>query len=56
MDMMYIEQFSILKDIQIIFQTVIVLLKKDSTEAFDGKNKHCPYKFVKWDEKNDDKN
>ena len=34
MDMMYIEQFSILKDIQLIFQTVIVLLKKDSTEGF----------------------
>lgn len=57
MDMMYIEQFSILKDIQIIFQTVIVLLKKDSTEAFDGKDKHCPYKFEKWeDKKNDNKN
>ena len=57
MDMMYIEQFSILKDIQIIFQTVIVLLKKDSTEAFDGKNKHCSYKFEKWEEeKNDNKN
>ena len=36
MDMMYIEQFSILRDIQLIFQTAIVLLKKDSTEGFDG--------------------
>ncbi len=34
MDMMYIEQFSILRDIQLILQTVIVLLKKDSTEGF----------------------
>lgn len=34
MDMMYIERFSILKDIQLIFQTAIVLLKSDSTEAF----------------------
>ena len=34
MDLMYIEQFSILKDIQLIFQTFIVLLKSDSTEAF----------------------
>ncbi|WP_461810494.1 sugar transferase [Faecalimonas sp.] len=34
MDMMYIEQFNILKDIQLIFQTFIVLLKSDSTEAF----------------------
>ncbi len=56
MDMMYIEQFSILKDIQLIFQTVIVLLKKDSTEAFDKKNGHCPYKFEKWEEKKDDEN
>lgn len=34
MDMMYIEQFNIMKDIQLIFQTFIVLLKSDSTEAF----------------------
>lgn len=32
--MMYIEQFNILRDIQLIFQTAIVLLKSDSTEAF----------------------
>ena len=50
MDMMYIEQFSIIKDIQIIFQTVIVLLKKDSTEAFDERERRCPYKFEKWEE------
>ena len=53
MDMMYIEQFSILKDIHLIFQTAIVLLKSDSTEAFDKKSKHCPYKFVKWEEEKD---
>ena len=52
MDMMYIEQFSILKDIQLIFQTAIVLLKSDSTEAFDKKARHCPYKFVSWEEEN----
>ena len=34
LDMMYIEQFNIMKDIQLIFQTFIVLLKSDSTEAF----------------------
>ena len=39
MDMMYIEQFSILKDIQLIFQTAIVLLKSDSTEAFKTNEK-----------------
>lgn len=44
MDMMYIEQFSILKDIQLIFQTVIVLLKKDSTEGFGGAS-HKKYVF-----------
>ena len=45
MDMMYIERFSILKDIQLMFQTVIVLLKKDSTEAFSTK-KESKYTFV----------
>lgn len=54
MDMMYIEQFSILKDIQLMFQTAIVLLKKDSTEAFGQKDQHCPYKFVKWEEEKKD--
>lgn len=51
MDMMYIEQFSILKDLQLIFQTAIVLLKSDSTEAFDKKGKHCSFKFEKWEDK-----
>ena len=48
MDMMYIEQFSILKDIQLIFQTAIVLLKSDSTEAF-GNGLDDKYKFEPWD-------
>ena len=52
MDMMYIEQFSILKDIQLIFQTVIVLLKADSsTEAFDKKKGHCEYRFERYEKK-----
>ena len=34
MDMMYIENYSVFKDIQLLFQTAIVLLKSDSTEAF----------------------
>ena len=34
LDMMYIERYSIWRDIKLIFQTVIVLLKKDSTEGF----------------------
>ena len=49
MDMMYIEQFSILKDIQLIFQTAIVLLKSDSTEAF-GSGNNSGYVFESWDE------
>ena len=36
MDMMYIETYSFLKDIKLIFMTLIVLFKKDSTEAFDN--------------------
>lgn len=34
LDMMYIERYSIWRDIKMIFQTAIVLLKKDSTEGF----------------------
>lgn len=40
LDMMYIERFSIWRDIKLIFQTLIVFLKKDSTEGFDKKQKH----------------
>lgn len=49
MDMMYIEQFSIWKDIQLILQTVIVLLKMStSTEGFGTKHKSRKYTFVKY--------
>lgn len=35
LDLMYIENYSILKDIQLLFQTILVLFKaEDSTEAF----------------------
>lgn len=50
MDMMYIENFSILKDIQLIFQTFIVLLKSDSTEAFSVNKKDEKYVFVPYAE------
>ncbi len=53
MDMMYIEQFSILRDIQLILQTAIVLLKSDSTEAF-GKKKTSVYKFISADQEGDE--
>ena len=49
MDMMYIEQFSILRDIQLIFQTAIVLLKSDSTEAFGNGTNH-ELQFEPWNE------
>lgn len=49
MDMMYIEQFSIWKDIQLILQTVIVLLKiETSTEGFDHTKKEEVLKFQKY--------
>lgn len=35
MDLLYIEKYSVWKDIQLLFQTAIVFLKADSTEAFD---------------------
>lgn len=39
LDLMYIENFSVFKDIQLIFQTVLVLLKADdSTEAFNSED------------------
>lgn len=39
LDMMYIERYSIWRDIKLIFQTLMVLLKKDSTEGFkENKN------------------
>ena len=52
MDMMYIEQFSILRDIQLILQTAVVLLRSDSTEAF-GKKRESKYKFVTAKEQKD---
>lgn len=47
MDMMYIEQFSILRDIQLILQTAVVLFKSDSTEAFGKKHKNTGFVFEK---------
>ena len=40
LDLMYIENYSILKDIQILFRTVLVLFKaEDSTEAFSDEKR-----------------
>ncbi|MGN0170480.1 MAG: exopolysaccharide biosynthesis polyprenyl glycosylphosphotransferase [Lachnospiraceae bacterium] len=40
MDMMYIEQFSILLDIQLIFQTALAVIRPDSSEGFQEKNEN----------------
>lgn len=45
MDMMYIENYSVFRDIQLLFQTAIVLLKSDSTEAFRTGNQTAEYIF-----------
>ncbi len=34
LDMMYIERYSFWRDVKLLFQTVLVLLKRDSTEGF----------------------
>lgn len=45
LDLMYIENYSVWKDIKLIFQTLIVFFKSDSTEAFDKKDS---IEFVKY--------
>ena len=46
MDMVYIEQFGILRDLQLIFQTAIAVLKTDSTAGFEDKIEKSKYQFV----------
>ncbi len=45
LDLMYIENYSFWKDIKLVFQTLIVFFKSDSTEAFGDKDteKFIPY-------------
>ena len=45
LDLMYIENYSILKDIKLILQTLIVFFKPDSTEAFDSERYEHLEKF-----------
>ena len=45
MDMMYIENYTVFKDFQLLFQTAIVLLKPDSTEAFHKNGGQTEYIF-----------
>ena len=47
MDLMYIENYSVFRDIQLLFQTAIVFLKSDSTEAFHSGNDQGKYVFKK---------
>ena len=39
LDLMYIENYSLLKDLKLLLQTMIVFFKPDSTEAFDSTKK-----------------
>ena len=48
LDLMYIENYSIWKDIKLIFQTLIVLFKSDSTEGF-GTQKEV--EFLKYEKR-----
>lgn len=45
LDLMYIEEYSMWLDIKLLFQTLIVLLKRDSTEAFKDEDElvFCEY-------------
>lgn len=45
LDLLYIERYSVFRDIQLLFQTVIVFLKSDSTEAFRKKHEEKNYVF-----------
>lgn len=47
MDLSYIEGYSVWKDIQLLFQTLIVLLKKDSTEGFGAEEFYRDLKIEK---------
>jgi exopolysaccharide biosynthesis polyprenyl glycosylphosphotransferase len=49
LDLMYIERYSIWEDIMIIFQTLMVFFKSDSTEGFDDTD-HTQFEAVKDDE------
>lgn len=44
LDLVYIEQYSIWLDLKLLFQTLIVLFKSDSTEGFKNDDK---IEFVK---------
>lgn len=45
LDLMYIENYSLWLDIKLLFQTVIVFLKKDSTEGFQEEKENSVLKY-----------
>ena len=47
LDLMYIENYSIWKDVKLIFQTLIVLFKSDSTEGFGTQKEIEFFKYEK---------
>lgn len=52
LDLMYIENYSIVKDLKLILQTLIVFFKPDSTEAFDKEQKEHFEKFASFFDEN----
>ena len=51
LDLMYIEEYSFWLDIKLVFQTLIVLFKKDSTEAFGAEYEEKIEKYEGYYEK-----
>lgn len=52
LDLMYIEEYSLWLDIKLIFQTLIIIFKKDSTEAFHKEEELMFEEYVEPDEEN----
>lgn len=50
LDLMYIEEYSLWLDIKLLFQTALVILKKDSTEAFKKEEEYIFEEYVPADE------
>lgn len=46
LDLMYIEEYSLWLDIKLLFQTALVILKKDSTEAFKKEEEYIFEEYV----------
>ena len=51
LDLMYIEEYSLWLDIKLLFQTALVILKKDSTEAFKKEEEYIFEEYVPTDDK-----